>query len=82
MGAKAMMTCKDVSTLVSLGDVGSWSVSRRLAIRLHLLMCRHCRAFARQVEMLTHAARGTGARVGQEPPPTFETAIVDRLRKG
>lgn len=77
-----MMTCKDVSTLVSLGDVGSWSVSRRLAIRVHLLMCRHCRAFARQVEMLTRAARRAGAQVAQEPAATFETTIVNRLGKG
>jgi hypothetical protein len=42
----------------------------------------HCRAFARQVEMLARAARGAGTQVAQEPQETFETAIVDRLRKG
>lgn len=77
-----MMTCKDVSTLVSLGDVGSRPVSRRLAVWVHLLMCRQCRAFARQVEVLTRAVRGAAARAAQEPPVNFETTIVDRLRKG
>lgn len=76
-----MMTCKDVSTLVSLGDPASWPVSRRLAVWFHLLMCRQCRAFARQVEMLARAARGASAEAAKEPPPAFEAAIVDRLKK-
>lgn len=82
MGAGAMMTCNDVSTLVSLGDVGSWPVSRRLAVWIHLLMCRQCRAFAQQVEVLTRAARGAAAQAAQEPPVDFETTIANRLRKG
>lgn len=82
MGAGAMMTCKDVATLVSLGDVGSRPVSRRLAVWLHLLMCRHCRAFARQVELMARTARRVSGESAKEPAQAFETAIVDRLRKG
>ena len=77
-----MMTCKDVSTLVSLGDPGSWPVSRRIAVWFHLFMCRQCRAFARQVEMLARTARRMGGQVEREPAGAFEAAIVDRLKKG
>ncbi|MDO8794681.1 MAG: hypothetical protein Q7J25_08685 [Vicinamibacterales bacterium] len=77
-----MMTCKDVSTLVSLGDPASWPVARRLAVWFHLLMCRQCRAFARQVETLARTARRVGGQAETEPAGSFEAAIVDRLKKG
>lgn len=34
--------------------MGRWE---RLGLRLHLLMCRHCRRYARQLRALTSATR-------------------------
>jgi len=41
----AMITCKQVSTLVSSGGLPAAPLTVRLGVRLHLAMCRHGRAF-------------------------------------
>lgn len=43
-----MMTCRDVATLIATGQVDGASLAIRLQVRLHVLMCRYCRAFLRQ----------------------------------
>ncbi|MBI3492261.1 MAG: zf-HC2 domain-containing protein [Acidobacteria bacterium] len=75
------MTCKDVSTLVSTGGLSDAPLVRRLAVRLHLAMCRHCRAFRRQVEAVARSARAAAAALEVEPLHDFESNIVERLRQ-
>jgi predicted anti-sigma-YlaC factor YlaD len=79
--AIAMMTCKDVSALVSTGDLDAAPLGTRLFVRLHLSMCRHCRAFSRQIEALTNAARALAAARDAECPADFEATLADRLRR-
>jgi predicted anti-sigma-YlaC factor YlaD len=76
-----MMTCKEVSTLMSTGglDGARWSV--RLAVRLHLSMCRHCRAFKRQLEALAHAARTLSASREAELPKDFEVRLAESVKR-
>jgi predicted anti-sigma-YlaC factor YlaD len=76
-----MMTCKEVSMLISAGGLSDAPFARRLAVRLHLAMCRHCRAFRRQVEAVASAARAAGAALEAEPPHDFESKIAQRLRQ-
>jgi hypothetical protein len=76
-----MMSCKDVSTLVSTGGFGEASWLRRGAVWLHLSMCRHCRAFRRQIQHLTRLARTESHLVEREPSPDFEARIADWLNK-
>ena len=75
-----MMTCHDVSTLVSTGGLPDAPFMRRLEIRMHLAMCRHCRAFRRQIETIARAARVAGLAFERELPQDFESTIVQRLR--
>lgn len=76
-----MMTCKEVSTLMSTGglDDARWSV--RLAVRLHLSMCRHCRAFKRQLEALAGTARALSASRTAELPNDFEEVLSESLAR-
>jgi len=74
-----MMTCKEVSTLVSTGDLQAASLVRRLGAGLHLAMCRHCRAFRRQLNAMGDAARELSAAFGTEPRSAFEADLVQRL---
>jgi hypothetical protein len=75
------MTCKEVSTLMSTGglDDARWSV--RLAVRLHLSMCRHCRAFKRQLEALAKVARTLSASLEAELPTHFEASLSESLKR-
>jgi predicted anti-sigma-YlaC factor YlaD len=76
-----MMTCKEVSTFISTGGLAGAPLARRLAVRLHLAMCRHCRAFRRQIEAVARAGRAAAVLLEAEPPGDFESRLVQRLRK-
>lgn len=47
-----MFRCKDVSHKVSLSLDASLPLHQRLAVRMHLMMCRYCARFRRQLIML------------------------------
>ena len=79
LGPFAMMTCHDVSTLVSTGGLPDAPLVRKLGVRMHLAMCRHCRAFRRQIEAIARAARAAGLAFEHELPQDFESKIVQRL---
>jgi anti-sigma factor ChrR (cupin superfamily) len=54
-----MITCREVSTLVSNDRLGEQPLRRRLAVRMHLMMCRGCRRFASEIEAIRRGARLT-----------------------
>jgi len=75
----AMIRCKEVATLLSMDQLTTQSVWRRLAVRVHLMMCRHCRRFARQLALLQQMALELGARFDAEAGPGFTQRVQDRL---
>jgi predicted anti-sigma-YlaC factor YlaD len=77
-----MMTCKQVSTFVSTGQLADAPLATRFAVSLHLAMCRHCRAFRRQLGAIARAARTLNRVCAAEPRTEFEARIVQRLRLG
>jgi hypothetical protein len=62
-----MMSCKNAADLIceSLDRKLNWGEAMRL--RLHLLMCRHCRAFARQNQMILRSIDQRFDEGGDEP---------------
>ena len=76
-----MLTCKEVSTLVSTGGQDAAPLMRKLGVFLHLALCRHCRAFRRQVTAIGRAVRALNAVYEAEPLPGFEAAVVQRVLK-
>ena len=59
-----MLNCKETAHAVSTEDVVPVGWRQRLAVRLHLMMCRHCRRYAQQMQAMGNAARD----VFQHPP--------------
>lgn len=45
-----MLSCKEVVKTVSSEERTTWR--RKLEVRLHLMMCRHCGKYAKQLELL------------------------------
>jgi len=74
-----MMTCKEVSTLVSMEQLDGAPRVRRMAVWLHLMMCRHCRAFRRQLRRIGEVARLIASEIEREPAAAFENRILGRL---
>ena len=79
LGAIPMMTCKEVSTLVSMADVESAPLARRMGVWMHLAMCRHCRAFRRQMALIGRATRLVAAAFERELSASFEGRILRHL---
>lgn len=59
-----MLSCKEIAHTVSTEDVTPVGWRQRLSVRLHLMMCRHCRRYSEQMQALGDAARS----VFQQPP--------------
>lgn len=62
-----MRRCREISLLVSRSQDEKLDFRNRLAMRLHLLVCRHCANFARQLGVLGRIAKKF---VGSEHPPS------------
>lgn len=52
-----MLTCRDVAQLVASDAWQSPPLTRRVAVLVHLAMCRHCRAYVRHLRRIGAAAR-------------------------
>ena len=76
-----MMSCKQVSTLLSTGDVQTSPWSRRMGVRMHLAMCRHCSAFKRWLDLIASAARLLNRRVERDAPADLESRVVRRIEE-
>jgi len=76
-----MMTCRDVALQLSRDDLNRQALMTRASVALHLAMCRHCRAFARQLTWLTRASRQLGDALAGELPSAFEARLQARLSR-
>jgi hypothetical protein len=56
-----MLSCKEVTHLVSQGLDRRLSPGERLRMRLHFLICRGCTRFQQQMHFLRVAVRRLGA---------------------
>ncbi len=52
-----MMRCKEIATRLDMEQVAGESFWKRAGVRLHLMMCRNCRRFERQLRQLRVGAR-------------------------
>ena len=53
-----MLTCREVSYLISVSLDQRLPLTRRLAMRLHFLLCRACARYRRQIIALNRLAKG------------------------
>ncbi len=70
-----MMTCKEVAGAVGRDEWRDALLLRRLALRLHLWMCPHCRRYAAQIRAIGTAARSLFREYAEDPK------ILERLRE-
>lgn len=70
-----MLRCREVTRTIASDELSSAGWRRRLAVRLHLFMCRHCRRYADQMREIGEAAREV---LG---PVASESRARERLRK-
>jgi hypothetical protein len=52
-----IISCKEASRLLSQGQDRELSLGERVRLRVHLAICRGCRAFGAQIAFLRRAVR-------------------------
>ena len=62
-----MLTCKEVAESIGRDEWRDAPLWRRLALRLHLWMCPHCRRYAAQLRAIGMAARSMFRERGEAP---------------
>ena len=70
-----MPSCREVVRAVAGEELERVSLRRRLAVRFHLLICRHCRRYTLQIRAIGRAAREALAN------PAGEQESLARLRR-
>ena len=61
-----MLRCREISKLVSESMERDLPLRQRLQVRMHLMMCRLCSGFARQIRLLRRIAREHPERLGPD----------------
>ena len=74
-----MLRCREVVALVASDAWRDLPVMRRVGVRLHLGMCRHCRAYARQLKKIGEAARRLYGAVRPDTAAAERVVRVIRL---
>ena len=52
-----MLSCTEVARLLASDQLQDANWIRRLSLRMHLTMCRHCRRYAKQLDLIGAEAR-------------------------
>jgi len=72
-----MYRCSEVVRLISSDEYLSGGLFKKLGIRLHLAMCKHCKKYARQLRALAAAVRKMSDGV---PASELEKAKIQILQ--
>ena len=76
-----MLACKEVTRLWATEDIRRAPLMRKLAVRIHLLMCRHCRRYVRELTAIGAAARSLGQRLsGTAETTKLDQRILEEIR--
>jgi len=67
-----MLSCKDATRLISESMDVSLPIGKRIGMRLHLLMCRFCSRYERQLLLIREAVRRIVATEGKPGEPSGE----------
>ena len=79
-----MLSCKDVTKLVSESMDRSLPFGKRIGVRLHILICTFCARYERQLILIRETARRLAAMVEAPGEPSGETLSAEaraRIKK-
>ena len=74
-------TCRQVSRLQSDLLDQPLSLPKRFGLRLHLLVCKWCRRYGKQIRFLHQAVHEHPEELSQATPQTLSPEARERLKK-
>ncbi|MBK8481083.1 MAG: zf-HC2 domain-containing protein [Proteobacteria bacterium] len=76
-----MLTCKELTEVITDYLEGRMSFGQRLRFRMHLALCRSCRRYLRQMRLTIQALRRTLSELPAERMPAeMRDELCARLR--
>ena len=76
-----LFNCKEISRLVSESMDRTLPIFQRIGIRIHLLMCRYCARYEKQLRFLRRAIRVYSSAVDNEHhPSTLSEESCNRMK--
>jgi len=76
-----MFRCKDISRKVSLGMDAGLPYHERLAVEFHLIMCRYCARFRKQLRQLREISGQIDTELpGCDPSEHLSEECKDRIK--
>ena len=77
-----MLSCSEVTRLCGSEEVLGVSLSRRIGVRIHLMMCSNCRRYLKEVRLIGAAARHEFRRrwTDRGRVEALERSVRERLR--
>ncbi|GAB4362270.1 MAG: hypothetical protein Kow00128_01880 [Deltaproteobacteria bacterium] len=79
-----ILSCRDVTRLISDSMDRSLPLRKRLGVRLHLMLCRFCSRYERQLRLIRDTVRRIAASPDDPPaipPETLSPEARERIRK-
>jgi hypothetical protein len=79
-----MLNCKDVTQLISQSMDTSLPIGKRIGVRIHLLMCRFCSRYEKQLLLIRETMRRLVAaeETSEGPSPeTLSEETRERIRR-
>lgn len=70
-----MLKCRDVPQHAEQLMAGDLTAGQRFSLRMHLLMCHHCRRYVRQLRVLV----GALPRLPEDSTDTEVRRVLDKL---
>ncbi len=79
-----MVSCKELTRKIASDEFAEAGWNERLAIRLHLLGCQHCRGYAAQLRAIGAATRNLLGSRSQDPSALerLERQVLERSLGG
>lgn len=74
-------TCRDATRLQSLALDQQLSLPKRIGLRLHLLLCKWCRRYGRQLRFLRQAAHEHPEQLANATPRSLAPEARERLKQ-
>jgi len=74
-----MLSCKDVTRLISESMDHSLPLGKRIGVRLHLLICKFCARYERQLILIRETFRRLAATV-ESPGGSFGETLSEEAK--
>jgi hypothetical protein len=77
-----MLSCKEVTRKIGSEEFAEASWWQRFQVRLHLLMCHHCRRYAAQLRAIGRVARSLWGARSDDKDPLALKRLEEAILKG